>query len=553
MTPTRARHPIRITAPYYQSGAQAGLHRYLDADFVNRFRQDVLRARFDEPQFSAWQEEERHSRQGREPVLRLPLHRAFHLLTCEVVCERLGHPALDPLRVTSAGFVIRRIGGAREQTWMIEDGEAIGWQDAPTELRDPDLSRRVCADGVVHTRNGQPSYSGEEIHPLHVLAQRDTNGRSHTLLFGYVPLGGSHYLRAPLTAFDAESERDVQRKAEDSLPWPFGFRESRRMPWREQDAHPLERGRPTPALFELLRLLTHRYHVGARDLPANAALSLLCSRLWLFDEDALPPGLRHQPYTDASQPLFEPYRRTDLFAYLQACFAHALDNPLVRWIAEQEKAISNAGGLGRLEAFEPLPAADRGELALSMFLREEDARELRNALGQRLREQTLAQALEIPMPKFGQEADDVYRIVPLVRALNDQGREQLQWADETGRSIPFRVAAPFDPDASRPSVIQMPSLADLKRGLAKGAALITPSDTFDLLNQLKLDQGAGPDALPEGEPGPGLGLQWICSFSLPVITLVAMILLMIMISLLNILFFWLPWVRICLPFPKINR
>ncbi len=37
------------------------------------------------------------------------------------------------------------------------------------------------------------------------------------------------------------------------------------------------------------------------------------------------------------------------------------------------------------------------------------------------------------------------------------------------------------------------------------------------------------------------------------ITLVAMILLMIMISLLNIIFWWLPWVRICLPFPSLKR
>ena len=98
----------------------------------------------------------------------------------------------------------------------------------------------------------------------------------------------------------------------------------------------------------------------------------------------------------------------------------------------------------------------------------------------------------------------------------------------------------------------MPSLADLKRGLAKGASMITPPDTFNLMNSLKLNKGAGPDALPDSEPGPGLGIQWICSFSLPVITLVAMILLMIMISLLNIVFFWLPWVRICLPFPKLK-
>ena len=134
--------------------------------------------------------------------------------------------------------------------------------------------------------------------------------------------------------------------------------------------------------------------------------------------------------------------------------------------------------------------------------------------------------------------------------VNDAGKEQIQWADEQCRSLQFRVAAPFDPEASRPSLIPMPSLRDLKRGLAKGASILTPGDTFDLINGLNLKKGASEDVVGEG---PKLGIQWICSFSLPVITLVAMILLMIMISLLNIVFFWLPWVRICLPFPKIEK
>ena len=73
---------------------------------------------------------------------------------------------------------------------------------------------------------------------------------------------------------------------------------------------------------------------------------------------------------------------------------------------------------------------------------------------------------EIPLPKFGQTAEDLYQIVPFVRFANDSGSEQMQWADAPSRSPLFRVAAPFDPEASRPSLIQMPSLADLRRGPA---------------------------------------------------------------------------------------
>lgn len=89
-------HPIKLKPPFYQEGGQCGLHRYLDAEFINRFKQDMQRRQFDLPQFNAWQQEERHSRHGQQPVLRLPLHRAFHIVSCEVVCDRFGEPALDP-------------------------------------------------------------------------------------------------------------------------------------------------------------------------------------------------------------------------------------------------------------------------------------------------------------------------------------------------------------------------------------------------------------------------------------------------------------------------
>jgi hypothetical protein len=547
-------HAMRIIAPYYGAGERCGLHRYLDAEFVSRFQKDIRLLRQDGPQFSAWQEEERHSPFGTQPVLRLPLHRAFHIVCCEVVCDRLGQPALDPARVTSAGFVIRRVGGGREQAWMLEEGEALGWQDAPTGLRDPDLHRRLCASGVLHPRADSPAYTGEETHPLHVLNATDAAGKRHTLLFGYLPLGGSYFLRDTAGAFDAASQQQVQAAAGESLPWPYGYRKPLDTAWRPEHARPLDQGRPGKAMFELLRVLVNRFHLGEAGIAANEPLERLARQIGLYDEAAMPAALRGQSFNAATQTHYAGYRRSTLGAYLRESFAQGGDNPLVRWIVLQERAIDAAGGLDKLPQLDLLPAAPgSGHLGYSLLMLSADAQEFRELLGQRLRDQALAQAREIPLPKFTQTADDLYEAVPFVRALNDQGKEQIQWADARSRSIRFRVAAPFDPEASRPSMIQMPGLADLKRGLAKGAALITPADTFDLMNRLKLNKGASPDALPEGDSGPGLGLQWICSFSLPVITLVAMILLMIMISLLNIIFFWLPWVRICLPFPKLNK
>ncbi len=563
MTIAQNLHPVRLKAPFFQNGERASLHRYLDADFVNRFRQDVQRQQFQQPQFNQWLEDERHSRHGNEPVLRLPLHRAFHIVCCEVVCDRPGQPALDPQKITSAGFVIRKIGNGREQAWMLEDGEALGWQDAPAALRDPDIHRRLCASGVLHKRTDDPAYSGEEVHPLHILkteitqkeSTRKDGKKTHTLLFGYVPLGGFHFHREPSAAFDPQAQTDAENAAAQALSWPFGFRTARQLNWTRNLATPVDQGRPTKQMFELLRLLVNRYHLGEANIADNAALEKYCAGLWFIDTGILPDLLRHAQYDEGNHGLFAAHKSsTSLFSYLQACFAQQENNPLVPWLIRQEKRIDAAGGIDSFNGpYDPLPApSGTGTLALSLFLLQADCDEIRTLLGQRVRAQALALVKEIPLPKFTQNANDLYQIVPFVRSLNEHGREQIQWAEPASRSILFRVAAPFDPEASRPSMIQMPSLSDLKRGLAKGVAMITPGDTFNLMNSIKFNKGISEDALPAEEPKPGLDIQWICSFSLPVVTLIAMLILMIMISLLNIIFFWMPWVRICLPFPKMK-
>ena len=51
---------------------------------------------------------------------------------------------------------------------------------------------------------------------------------------------------------------------------------------------------------------------------------------------------------------------------------------------------------------------------------------------------------------------------------------------------------------------------------------------------------------------PGLDIGMICSFSIPIITICAFILLMIIVQLLNIIFWWLPFFKICLPVPTLK-
>ena len=48
----------------------------------------------------------------------------------------------------------------------------------------------------------------------------------------------------------------------------------------------------------------------------------------------------------------------------------------------------------------------------------------------------------------------------------------------------------------------------------------------------------------------GGGIRWICSFSIPIITICAFIVLNIFLTLLHIVFQWLFYIKVCLPYPS---
>jgi len=631
-----AGHPLRIGTPFFASAAasqavaDAGgtlLLRYQTPEFIPRFLTQLEGGRLQDPTIAEWWRGDRFSAHDDRLVLRLPIHRTFYLVVCEVACDRLGAPALDPARLRSAGFVIRRLGargdapvagrqptlikgmentstaveaavsasnpaaralsqsaGNGEQQWRLEEGEPLGWGALVGGDRDPDLGRRVCVNGVLRRGITRPlAYSGEETHPLHPVSARDADGRLHTLLYGFLPLGGQ--AMAGSSPFDAADEAEAAAADRARLPWPFGYAGPLKRVWQASDAMQVAAGTPTPAFFAFLEVLVNRYRLGqagrggdADADPLNADLAKAARGLGFTDPIA--PREQHgasaddrmgktgrAAKADERRPLIwdealmiRPRARFSLLDYLQSCFDAGDANPLTAWLAEQRRLIDRAGGLASSPRIEPLPARPGdgsgqvdARLELDLLIAEADAEEWRLRLGQRLIDQVRRTGSELLIPKFRQGPADLFQVLPFVRACDDDGRERITWASASNRSVPFRVAAPLDPDASRPTLIQLPSLRDLRRGLAKGAAMLVPPDTQTLMDGLNLDAGVGPD-LAEKPPAnaAGLGIQWICSFSIPVVTLVAMILLMIMVYILNILFFWLPWVRICLPFPKIK-
>ena len=177
------------------------------------------------------------------------------------------------------------------------------------------------------------------------------------------------------------------------------------------------------------------------------------------------------------------------------------------------QSLSSAGPAASV----PLPT--RGATTQELLVAEPDATKLRAALKLRLTRAIATSAAGMPAPKLISGPNGRYVAVPFVRTVRPDGCERIFWGEA---SEPFAVAATFDPDAARPSLIEMPSLADAKRGIARGASFDMPPDLADLMNGLNSSDATQAMMTGKGSQGPGLGIRFICSFSLPAITICAM-------------------------------
>jgi hypothetical protein len=137
-------------------------------------------------------------------------------------------------------------------------------------------------------------------------------------------------------------------------------------------------------------------------------------------------------------------------------------------------------------------------------------------------------------------------------------------------TTPFQMAGFFDPDApARPIRIALPldtSPAGLRK-FDKNTAFMISDMLCGQINRLKgltlgdlilsvLPWPLHKDlSVPDGGPcksDSGIEVGMICSLSIPIITICALLLLMIIVSLLDIIFRWIPFFLFCFPIPKLK-
>jgi hypothetical protein len=515
-------HRIRLHAPHYAAGTDGTMvHRYLEDQFVPRFMQEAATGRLTGTAAQIWRNTDRFGRHKDLPMLRLPMHRTFYLTCCEASCDMPGAPALDPKRIVSAAMVVRRgADGGSAARWLLRDGEPQGWRAGEIPDYEPNEHRRLTARGLIPPRLPEPPPSGEETYPMHPLVVESSvagHRRKHTLLFGYLPLGGSYRVSADNPAEPAPGAQTPDYAAEHA--WPFGTRN--RVAWRQTQGLAVKNGTATAPFRELVATLVGRYQVHNPDLPDNAALRTLLGRVYLYRPAPAVADAGGDPTLASGD------RVRSLLAYLDR-----RADAILEWLAAIDRGDRTEGS--------PLPAYDgSGVMNESLYVTEAQAEDIRDLLVVRAEQAVESSADALPIPRFGQGRDDIYFAKPFIRYRDEKGCERVAWGPA---SHPFRVAAPLDPEAARPQLVALPDLDDIKRGVAKGVTFLSPKSLADKIQQLKLDMDVG-----TGGDGNRLGACFSFSFSLPAITLCAMILLMIMINLLNILFFWIPYVFLALP------
>ena len=145
-------------------------------------------------------------------------------------------------------------------------------------------------------------------------------------------------------------------------------------------------------------------------------------------------------------------------------------------------------------------------------------------------------------PKYD-GAGPLYAVRPFIRVrCHDNCPSRLVWSDY---SELFRILPWWDGDGPA-TKIPLPDPRDFRK-MKPNVSFEVPPSLANLLRGKPSDMLKNP---PSPSSGGGLEIMWICSFSIPIITICAFLVLGIFLSLFDLIFFWMAFIKICIPIPK---
>lgn len=539
-----------------------------------------------------------------------PAHQRHYLITSSLVCGRPGFPdrKLDPGRHERVSFVVRRLfpktGATTSDLPTLDPTNLADWEEHAFVQGDSGYSwRSVDASPTARA-------AGEEPLALFPVWFDDAQAHRRRVLAGVIPVGKREaYFGAPkdVPGSSSNSNADDARRAlfMSQLIGPWKSLLGSNDAVQKRATEPDDLSDDDKAAFRAIRpkLLT-----DARNGAQTASWYLLLELTELFGR-YLPNVLEALKTNDTS--VLTPERRDQelaLFNQLQGLALAGVETALENSIYTSNDVAKSLGEalqrLAKLDSNGRPYNIDRLESVQTSYDREKSDSKFpdflfpfadpeRDGLFPDLGATGEASdyPIEIKMRNLDKLADLIVAALAPSQgtepAIPQNARPNIDPRDGwfvircvyerldcgplhapcvSAPSAPFQLAAFFDPDApARPIRIGLP-IDPSPGGLRKfdKKAFIEISDMLcghiDRVRQITLADIVL-SVLPWPfhkdftleEKGPckkeGLSLGMMCSLSLPIITLCAIILLIIMVSLLDLIFHWLPFFIVCFPIP----
>jgi hypothetical protein len=517
-----------------------------------------------------------------------PAHQRFYLVTAALVCRLPGLPdrTIDAGRQESAAFVLRRIrtstvGGTtvRDEYGFVANSTGGTW----VKIASPDTALAPA----------------EDKRPLFAVNFQDDADKKRRVLAGLIPTGRrEQYVGAPESAAPADPLDPPSATLTDpgAPPPPVDPRIALLShdviePWkalvvradrtRRDIANPQNTGKDVSLIHQASR---ENLAVGSWYILLDFATFLQdhVQDVWTaLANNTMPSAAAARNVVQAIRgataapvpglPLTKPANLADALVAVsafrdrleQATGGFDITKPTAEWpsfifpLADDDVA-----------GPEPSVTVTAAPLSYQTVLRKISA--LRDLIAAALPAEPTAPVPELPLAAQAVMAPDEAAVF-VIRCLferPDCGPLDPPLLSEPSR--PFELAAFFDPDApARPIRISLPidtSTAGLRRAPKNTAFMVSDM----LCGQINRAKGLGfidlvlsvlpfplNKPLDSGGPTPcktdaGLSLGMICSLSIPIITICALIILIIMVSLLDIIFRWMPFFFFCFPLPKFN-
>lgn len=435
-----------------------------------------------------------------EGKLRLyrPMHRTFHLAMIDARCVAIGAPRIDGRRIESAGLVIRRILGNEVQGWMQGDDGFRGWVPLGPSQRtaDPDPARRrrptsgnAVIDQHLALRTGASRARTEAHTRLYVAPPQACKASGATVLYGLLPLGTAESTSSAPDATFTEEE------ALDALPGILRAGKPQIVPSAGGTLFKSDADRQDDAF--------RRYMEGLEQLLVQ------------FDLRGEGDGSKRLRALLAAIPLeYASGKAGDALAHVE----RAIDVLLHR-------DDSSAAGVEMPARWPELTLSQQG--AFASLVRE-----------------ILTARFASFAPRVGRfDREGVeYEAVAFVRVKHDDGCPPvIHWSSPSER---FTLASWFEGGPVAPPLIQLPEISNFKK-LKPNVAFAVPPSLFNFLRK------NDPKELMKGnaKKGDGGAIAWICGFNISIVFMIAFIIMFMFAIMFNIVFFWMAYIKICIPVP----